>query len=270
MNIFYDYQIFEAQKFGGISRYFYELIRRNESCLFPIRFSNNEYLLKDENYNLLPIPRKKRFDFLNKKESNLNLSNQKLIAGEFDLFHPTYFDTYFLNHIGSKPFVLTVHDMINELFPEYYDLDDDIIFQKKELINKATRIIAVSNTTKRDLLRFYPHVENKVDVVYHGCSLLATKDHQIKLPDNYILFVGNRNFYKNFYFFVESILPILKENRDLYLVCTGATFSQSELIYFEKLGLSNKILHYFADDSNLFSFYENARVFVYLIKQNAL
>ena len=42
----------------------------------------------------------------------------------FDLFHPTYYDPYFLDAIGSRPFVLTIHDMIPELYCEYYPLGD--------------------------------------------------------------------------------------------------------------------------------------------------
>jgi glycosyltransferase involved in cell wall biosynthesis len=262
MKILYDHQIFEAQKFGGISRYFYELIKRNNDCLFSIKFSENEYLLSENKYKniLLPNPRKKSFF---RKQSNMDLSKEMIGRGEYDLFHPTYFDPYFLESIGSKPFVLTVHDMINELFPEHYPLDEDMVFYKKELIKKAKRIIAVSNTTKRDLLRFYPFAKDKVDVVYHGCSFEFNQPNKIQLPDNYLLYVGKRDVYKNFYFFVESIQSVLTENKDLYLLCTGPGFDKEELIYFEKLGLKNKILHFYANDSNLSSFYMNARMFIY-------
>ena len=55
MNILYDYQIFQYQKYGGISRYFFELMNHvsNEcSVKLPVIFSNNHYLenKKDMHY----------------------------------------------------------------------------------------------------------------------------------------------------------------------------------------------------------------------------
>ncbi len=49
MRILYDYQIFQAQKFGGISRYFFELLRQYQALgtvawELPVRYSENEYL----------------------------------------------------------------------------------------------------------------------------------------------------------------------------------------------------------------------------------
>ena len=53
MRVLYDHQIFTNQKFGGISRYFFELIKRFEgvenSCDVASLFSNNAYYNKDIN-----------------------------------------------------------------------------------------------------------------------------------------------------------------------------------------------------------------------------
>jgi len=264
MKVFYDYQIFQEQRFGGISRYFYELIKRNDNYLLPVKYSDNEYLLNDSNFNVLPIPKRKKWNVFNRRESNDELNKRSLARyDQYDLLHPTYFDPYFLDYIGDKPFVLTVHDMITELYPEHFDLDEKIIFWKKQLAEKAARIIAVSNTTKRDLIRFYPHVKDKVDVVYHGCSFLYDSEVKINLPNNYILFVGNRTIYKNFYFLVEAIQTVLLKSPDLYLICTGPSFTSNELAFFEKLGLGKKVIHFFANESTLFSFYKYAKLFIY-------
>ena len=64
------------------------------------------------------------------------------------------FDPYFLNVLGNKPFVLTVHDMMPELFPQYYSTNDGQIINKRLLSQKASHIITVSEQTKR--LDSYP------------------------------------------------------------------------------------------------------------------
>jgi hypothetical protein len=37
----------------------------------------------------------------------------------FDMFHPTYYNPYFLKNLGKKPFILDIHDMIHEIFRSY-------------------------------------------------------------------------------------------------------------------------------------------------------
>lgn len=68
---------------------------------------------------------------------------------DYNLFVPTYYDTNFLNYIENKPFVLTVYDMIHELFPQYFSDSESLTKNKRLLIEKANRIIAVSENTKK-------------------------------------------------------------------------------------------------------------------------
>ena len=49
-------------------------------------------------------------------EYNTNYVFEELDKGDFDVFHPTYYSDYFLSHLNGKPFVLTIHDMIPELY----------------------------------------------------------------------------------------------------------------------------------------------------------
>lgn len=79
-----------------------------------------------------------------------------LKKGDFDIFHPT-FDDYFLPFLGKKPFVITVHDMI----PEIFSIDKHQVEQKLAIIPKATHIVAVSERTKQDLVRIMHVPEEK-------------------------------------------------------------------------------------------------------------
>ena len=68
-------------------------------------------------------------------------SKNQIESGKFDIFHPTYYNPYFLKLLKNKPYVLTVHDMIHELFPDMFRGDQTPV-HKKELIDHATKIIA--------------------------------------------------------------------------------------------------------------------------------
>ena len=178
MRVLYDYQIFQDQKYGGISRYFCEIISRFPKEITPIIssiYSENHYLqslypliatknLKTEevffsSYNFkgkwrLYALLKKHFPLIFNEYSKVNLdySIQLLQKQNFDIFHPTYYNPYFLEYIGKKPFVLTVHDMIHEKFPHYFSYKDKTAEWKQLLLPKAHSIIAVSETTKQDIL----------------------------------------------------------------------------------------------------------------------
>ena len=95
---------------------------------------------------------------------------EELQKGEYDIFHPTFFDDYFLPYLKGKPFVLTIHDMIPELYPLFFRPDDIHIILKRKLAPLAKAIIAVSENTKQDIVRILGIPEEKIHVVYHGCS----------------------------------------------------------------------------------------------------
>lgn len=84
---------------------------------------------------------------------NQTYTRHLLKKGKGDIvFQPTYYNPYFLDGFKGK-LVVTVHDMIHENYPEYYD-GNATIGHKKNLMDRADKIIAVSKTTKRDILKF--------------------------------------------------------------------------------------------------------------------
>lgn len=274
MRILYDHQIFIIQQLGGISRYFSELMRELKEIpdlkvLASIKFSNNEYLPKFDTSirnELFPsISFQKKFEiqnFLNRYNSQRNVRK-----GKFDLFHPTYYNPYYLSDIGSKPMVVTVYDMIHERLPHHFFQSDKTSENKKKVIERADRIIAISQNTKDDLVELFGIREEKIDVVYLGNSL----DYNGKvddiglewLPEKYILFVGNRNGYKNFQKFLKSTSPLLREDIDLHLVCVGGRFQESEQEFLASHGVSERTIQISCSDKQLAHIYKNARCFVF-------
>lgn len=271
MNILYDYQIFQYQKYGGISRYFFELMNHvsNEcSVKLPVIFSNNHYLenKKDMHYfnffkNIDFKGKQRLMEIPNRYSSALTLREQK-----FDIFHPTYYNPYFLKYIDKKPFILTVYDMIHERFKNKFSIKDKTSKLKELLVQRATKIIAISEHTKKDLMEIFGTRDDKIETVYLGNSLKLsnTLDYNIKVPQRYILFVGTRNGYKNFNVFIESVSTILKKYDEINIVCVGGgCFNNWEYTLFNKLGIANRIFQYDLKDNMLTFFYKNALMFVF-------
>jgi len=278
MKVLLDPQIFITQKFGGISRLFVEVWKRamdNDEIKFecPLLYSENYHLNESglEPTNIFTFLHHLHFkgtgrikDLL--KNSSLRRAEKKLAAQQFNVFLSTYYDTYFLEHLGKTPFILTVFDMIHEIFPEHFANDKKTILQKKKLLEGASKIIAISKQTKKDILSFYPQVPpDKIDVVYLSQSII-TNDAVItdKLPLNFILFVGNRGAYKNFKLFAETAAPILIKYPELYIVCAGGgKLLDKETEMLKQLGIAGKVIQKDYKDSQLASFYKAAKVFVF-------
>ncbi len=162
--------------------------------------------------------------------------------------------------------------MIYEIFPEYYTFCFDIMRMKLELAKKASKIIVISNSTKEDLMRIFEIDSKKIEVIYLGCSFEGDKINSnsaknlfsVNLPEKYLLYVGSRYFYKNFYYFIRAMRNILYMNSDLSIICAGSEdFNKQDYYYFESLGLKDKIISIKdCDDNSLAYLYKNAIAFV--------
>jgi glycosyltransferase involved in cell wall biosynthesis len=257
--------MFSMQKFGGITRYFSDLIvnlpERYEYDL-PISYSENHHLAETGCFETkflsghLPFRIKRRFYYF----LNDRLSKKRISQGDFDIFHPTYYDDYYVKHL-RKPFILTIHDMMHEKFRDTFPFYDRTCEKKRRLAEQATHIIAVSQNTKNDLMEIYDIDPNKISVVYHGYHQRHEPAGQ--LFDNYILYVGERNRYKNFYFFVEALVPVLQKYPEIKIVCTGKMFNKKEQKMFISRSIEKKIVHISASDAELASLYKYALMFVY-------
>lgn len=273
MKIQYDHQIFTSQKYGGISRYFYELMKEFDSLgniqtNTSLLLSNNHYISEKKYTHHMSFLPEKEF---RGKQRLLNLFNKPnsiyaLKKQNFDIFHPTYYDPYFLDYIGDKPFVLTVYDMIHEKFGDMFSPSDKTSTQKRLLIEKATKVIAISESTKKDLMEVFGTDESKIEVVYLGNSMFpnSLQNKNIDIPKKYILFVGSRGAYKNFERFIVSISQILHNDKNLFVICAGGgKFNAKELEEFSTLNISKQIKQYNLDDDTLANFYQNAELFVF-------
>jgi glycosyltransferase involved in cell wall biosynthesis len=119
----------------------------------------------------------------------------------------------------SKPIkkVVTIHDLIFVRYPQYYSFfDRRIHFWKfKKAADMADKIIAISEQTKRDIIRYLKVPETKIEVIYQGCHhafkeqqspelMQAVKD-KYNLPERFILNVGTIEERKNLLNVVKAI-----------------------------------------------------------------
>lgn len=278
MKIVLDPEIFQLQKYGGISRYYTELfsiLKPTNTVIIPFYKTDNIYYNKSPLVNLRQkiylyylriLSKLKKRNFENSSFRNDKYLKQTLSHQQYDLFIPTYYNPYFIEKIGSKPYVLTVYDMIHELFPEYFAGDTlKVVENKKYLMERATKIIAVSYNTKKDIIKIYPHIDScKIEVVYHGCSINISNSIKNELPENYILYIGKREGYKNFIFLVESIKDLLLIESNLFLICAGGgEFSSAEKLLQKNLGLEKKVIQMDFAEEELSCFYKQAKCFVF-------
>lgn len=279
MKILLDPQIFDQQTYGGISRYYTEIFtilseKKNVEVVLPIYRSDNAYvkktdlLVKNKSLYLL-------YDILAffkistrslRRKNSEKLLTKAFADNDYDVFVPTYYNPYFLDKIKDKPFVLTVYDMIHELLPQYFVGDSFKVFERKlQLLEKATKIIAVSNNTKKDIIKVYPQIDpDKIVVIYHGSSIKIDPAVKVDLPKNYILYVGARPNYKNFGFLVKSAAPLLKNDPSLMLIAAGGgEFSDEETAFLKELGVERQVIQRYFKEEELGHYYQNAKCFVF-------
>ncbi|MDI4650331.1 glycosyltransferase family 4 protein [Cohnella hashimotonis] len=271
MKIVYDFNVFSFQRYGGISRYFYELIQRvsrdNDAEVSAfLGFHINQYGLEDykeymSNYFgiMRPMLPKsyKAFLLLNEMLFSRHLQHNK-----FDIYHQTYYSRK--NHRTKAAKILTVHDMIHEKFPEYFSENDNTTNQKKISIKNADGIICISESTKKDLVDMYNVPQEKIKVIYHGNSLKKEVKNQRIVAAPYILYVGDRKGYKNFKLLLQAYVSNSMTRDNYHIVCFGGgEFSKEEREYLSTNNIINKVHHYGGSDDTLSNLYYFASLFVY-------
>jgi glycosyltransferase involved in cell wall biosynthesis len=129
-----------------------------------------------------------------------------LARGHFDLSHSLAFVSPLASSI---PCVVTVYDLGFVLFPEYFRPLNRIYLTwgTRMSARRASRIIALSESTKRDLVRLLRLTPDKIDVIPPGVepefftngdgNAVERFRHAKNLPDHFVLFVGTREPRKN-------------------------------------------------------------------------
>jgi glycosyltransferase involved in cell wall biosynthesis len=274
MNVLFDSQVFSFQEYGGISRYYCELLKQfslmdDIEPSLSIRYSNSHYLPELDFVHIKNFFPSRRFKGRNEI---IKLLNRMYVKRNFhvklrpDVFHPTYYNPYFLDLLGDVPFVLTIYDMSHELYPQLFSKFDFTKKNKKKVAARANRIIAISEHTKQDIVTLLKIPASKIDVIPLATTLSATgmNNENRALPKNYFLYVGKRNTYKNFHFLLRAMKALSQMNIHSPLICAGGgNFTAEERKEIESLQLTDKIIQMSVNDHLLAHLYSKAQALVF-------
>jgi glycosyltransferase involved in cell wall biosynthesis len=271
VKILYDGQIYADQIAGGISRYFTNIITRLPQDAQPTLTAS--YRNSKSNYPTHPNLQLQEFpDFRPSRIAHKLRSHYfrwRNASQHFDIAHPTYYFQLTKESFSDKngALVITVHDMIHELFADSVDVKGYTINAKKNAIHSAHKLICVSENTKRDLLNIYPKVEEKIVVIYEASELSKESSYGSGIipTQPYFLYVGSREkAYKNFDTLLIAFAKAASINSDLLLCIVGSPFNALEHRQIAELKLTTRIQHYhYATDAHLAKLYRCSIAFVY-------
>jgi len=141
---------------------------------------------------------------------DFSTNHQSLTTNHYDLVHYQKFNPYFLNLpiIKKGKSIVTIHDLIYLIYPEAYPsgIRGKLVYWlQKMLVKNMDAIITISETSKKDIVRFLGIPAEKVFVIY-----LAPREifrplihkplsitHKYGLPERFVLYVGDVNYNKN-------------------------------------------------------------------------
>ena len=174
------------------------------------------------------------------------------------------------------PSVVTIHDVAFKTFPDMYHAPDRFMYNMKwrHACKVADRIIAISQSTKQDIIRFYDVNPDRIDVVYQPVNNLYYTDNKGVCPQSlvrqakspYMLYVGSINSRKNLLGIVKAIELLPKDLQiPLIVIGDGREYKQKVLDYITEHKLQDFII--FTPEKvgtqGLRYLYSNARLLVY-------
>jgi glycosyltransferase involved in cell wall biosynthesis len=198
-----------------------------------------------------------------------------LKKSKIDVFHG-------LSHvlpIGLKrtgiPSVVTIHDLIYLRYPEFYSRIDRrlYLFHTSTGCKKATKILAISDQTKNDLINLLGVDPGKIEVIHQSCNNAfyervseeqkAIVREKFNLPEKFILCVGTIEARKNQLSILQGVAHV---NLDIQIVIVGKPTPYKRILdeYILEAGLRKQLtfLHD-TDTSDLQAIYQMAEIMVY-------
>ena len=153
----------------------------------------------------------------------------RLVPGA-ELFHAT---EHLLLPLRGIPTVLTMHDLIFKLFPEYHKkLNYWYLNAAVPLFcRRAHKIIAISEATKRDLIAHYAIPEAKIAVVYEAAAdhfrpptaeQIAAVRQKYDLPAQFLIHLSTIEPRKNLPRLVAALRQLRQHHPQLHLILVGA------------------------------------------------
>ena len=211
MNVLFDNIIYNLQRYGGISVVWNELLSRARS--------DKDLQVTELDYRQSLSPR-----FMER----YRIPDYK--AETPSIFHSSYFRILPQDGVYN---VTTVHDLTYHFYR--HGLAKAVhLWEERRALQHSEAIICISENTKRDLLRFYPWVEEKrISVIYNGVSELFSPISSVQ-KKGYLLFVGNSQADYKRYDVAQEVARLTGVE---LVTAAGVTLEQLNVMYNEALCL---------------------------------
>ena len=279
MRVNFDYQIFVSQEFGGISRYFASIVAELDKMaaiepLVSAPLYINAYLPDLAKHLVLGrrIPKFRGVDRLSPLVGAMAFA--AAWARPPAIEHRTYYGRRDRPGHAART-VLTVYDMIHERHAADIAPGDRTADDKRAAVAQADHVICISNHTRTDLMDLLGVPADKISVTHLGYTGLfgaaesneSAADFRIRvfgadLP--YLLYVGNRDGYKNFLGLLEAYRSSAWLLENFAVLCLGGgPFTATETEALAGLTPAGRVRQVAGSDAMLAACYRNAAVFVY-------
>ncbi len=195
-----------------------------------------------------------------------------------DIFHGLSHELPLGIQNASCRSIVTIHDLIFLRMPGLYTRTDARIYRLKYKASCAAAdlVIAISQSTRNDLLQIFNIPENKIRIAYQSCNPIFFQKHSREktiqtrmdyaLPEDYLLYVGALAPRKNTQNLIRALCNLGRtEIPPLVLVGQGNPKYVRDLMSFaEKNGVKERIYHLpRVSTADLPALYRGARIFIY-------
>ena len=180
------------------------------------------------NFTIIPLFAKNKFDW------NFSVLSKYLKKNPIDIYHTQYILPFFIPK--NIKLITTIHDVSFLAYPEHIKFMD-LVFLKILIpwsLKRASKIIAVSEFTKSEIIKYYQIDSEKIEVAQNAVgenflkSLVESESpfaqniqSKYSLPKDFILYIGTLQPRKNLPFLVEAFAKIKKEIGETKLVLCG-------------------------------------------------
>ncbi len=239
MNIVIDIRALTNTRLSGVGRYIYNSIQH----ILTQDRENTYYLIST---GLKDVPKAwLDFKYDNIHHIHWHFSNKLFnirtalgIGPDLIKKIPVKVDLFWLPNINffkfnkNVPTILTIHDLSFLHSTQFYSLKRrwwHKLVNVRCLVERADNIIAVSENTKRDIMRFFTVDEDKITVIYPGVMVEEMNQEKARaltakfeLKDKYFVYVGTLEPRKNINTIIAAFDRFYKEHLNYELVIVGA------------------------------------------------
>ncbi len=196
----------------------------------------------------------------------------RLLGSQDDIIHllNQNFARYAL--LVKNPYIVTVHDLIRFSLGFAKETITEKILLKLDIrgIKRASHIIAVSQTTRKDMITHLKIPDDRISVIYNGLDHSLFKPYKVRLFNRpYILYVGSERPRKNLGRLFEAFAVIIKEFPELLLVKVGVAgrtreYRQETMRKLDSLRIDQAVIFVeYVSELDLAYYYSSAALLAY-------